>query len=173
MNDLSTSITQLESNNVNVQPSPPSRENLLRCQSCLKVFETMAGYMHHKEANEMCHFDEGETHVEAWENQLLKEWAIVLKKKLFFTKCNVCNEIVMSTSCTQCQRNPLKFSRQNDCHPTEIPDVMRGIPHYLAGAISRINTVKPVLERRNSFRGKVILISEFRYLIKIFDINKS
>ena len=83
MNDLSTSITQLESNNVNVQPSPPSRENLLRCQSCLKVFETMAGYMHHKEANEMCHFDEGETHVEAWENQLLKEWAIALKKAFF------------------------------------------------------------------------------------------
>lgn len=119
-------------------------------------FGTFVGYSFHYQNNLNCSAENLSAQFEKYEKALIARWESALAKKLTFIHCKNCGEVVMSKQCSKCSKDKLMFSKENDALPREIPPIMENISHYLASAIARINTVTPIVDRKNTFKGRVI-----------------
>ena len=152
------------------------------CGNCSKNFQTLAGHKHHMYTNPECSTITQQINDDKFELDLINIWGKLLRKKLAYIVCNNCKEIIFGKFCSQCKKNPLLFNKSNDAHPEEIPEVMKNITFYLASAISQIHPVQPILDKKHTFKGRVIFLiisiiillrlkKRLFYKDKIYDIS--
>ena len=78
---------------------------------------------------------------------LMELWTEVLKKALTFIFCNNCKEIVFGKNCIKCRKDPQKWNHQNDCSPSELPEIFENFPTQAAACIRLVIRLVFIIEK--------------------------